>query len=238
MLENLQVLRVFDMRNTNSMQWKKKSRDKREAIITKTFPTIFPQKFVTAHLEYDYGTWKKIRPFRHAQLLPYLSIELLRDDPLKFLALLYYRTNYDPEQWVAFDKHQLRTVGALGGLAADFCDRCVVFYGPNYGGIVPWDTAQAHRWNIAGFPRGRLLLETQHILIRGLRSTVEEILIGVDRDGSADKWHQLSNTGFNTAAGSEFWSVFSNQAFSPPMFDLNRLVDISKAHIAEAEDEL
>lgn len=154
------------------------------------------------------------------------------------MALLYYRTKYDPEEWVTFDKHQLRAVWALGGLRADFSDKCIVLYGPNYGDIVPWNLAQAHRWNIAGFPRGRLLLETQQILMRGLRNTVEEILDGVDRDGSAGKWHQLANTGFNTAAGSESWSVFGNQAFSPPIFDINRLIDISKAHIAEAEDEL
>jgi hypothetical protein len=104
--------------------------------------------------------------------------------------------------------------------------------------VVPWNIDQAHRWDIIGFPRGRLVLEAQHLLMQFLRKTVEDLLDGVDRDGLSDKWIELANAGFRRSFGAESWSVFSNQAYAAPVFDVDRLVSISRARLAESEDHL
>ena len=240
--KDLQYLRdqVACHGNTIISRWKKRSREKRAAALLKAFPKIFPQQWSGPLINYDYAnvTWRKAREFREALLLPYLNLEVLRDDALKFLGLLYNRTKFDPEDWVSFDVHQTRTSWATGGFRTDFAECCIVFYGLNYGEVVPWNSDQVHRWDIIGFPRGRLVLEAQHFIMQFLRKIVEDLLDGVDRVGLSDKWIELANAGFRRSFGAETWSAFSNQAYSAPVFDVDRLVSISQARLAESEDHL
>ncbi|KAM0128581.1 hypothetical protein ACHAP3_008191 [Botrytis cinerea] len=91
---------------------------------------------------------------------------------------------------------------------------------------------------ITEFPRGRLILEAQSIILKTLRGTVEYLLLGVDTENSSSKWHILVDNNFHGAAGSTAWSNFSDQAFTAPIFDLDRLLNISRATFHEAGDHL
>jgi hypothetical protein len=99
--KDLQYLRDQVARHGNTIisRWKKRSREKRAAALVKAFPKIFPQQWSQALINYDHAnvSWRKAREFREAQLLPYLNLEVLKDDALKFLALLYNRTQFDSE---------------------------------------------------------------------------------------------------------------------------------------------
>ncbi|KAM3154154.1 hypothetical protein ABEW05_005381 [Botrytis cinerea] len=91
---------------------------------------------------------------------------------------------------------------------------------------------------ITEFPRGRLILEAQSIILKTLRGTVEYLLLGIGTENSSSKWHILVDNNFHGAAGSTAWSNFSDQAFTAPIFDLDRLLNISRATFHEAGDHL
>ncbi|TVY82189.1 hypothetical protein LSUE1_G002221 [Lachnellula suecica] len=240
--EDLEFLRskISSHGNTIINRWKKKSRDKRSTDLQKAYPQIFPQQWTAPRIQYEHGnaTWRERPEFHQALLLPFLNLEVLTDDPFKLLSLLHYRTKFEPQDWVSFDLRQTTSSWESGGVRVDFADCCVVLHGANYGKVVSWNTEQAHRWDIAGFPRGKLILEAQQILLQFLRKTVEQLLNGIDREGSADKWAELEASHFRRSVGSESWSAFSNEAFSAPIFDVSRLVESSQVRLAEAEDHL
>ncbi|TGO50030.1 hypothetical protein BOTNAR_0408g00060 [Botryotinia narcissicola] len=205
--------------NTIINRWRKKSHDKRTKTLQTTFPCTFPTKWNFVHVHYDHAdiTWQPMREFREALLVPWLNLETLRDDPYKLLALLHARTKYSPEQWVAFDNHSMTASWVTEALRTEYADRCVVLYGSNYGDITLWNTTKVHQMDIIGFSRGRLILEAQSIILKTLRGTVEDLLLGVDTESSSSK---------------------CDQAFIAPIFDLDRLLNISKAAFHEAEDHL
>ncbi|KAF7920587.1 uncharacterized protein EAE97_011480 [Botrytis byssoidea] len=221
-------------------RWRKKSRDKRTKTLQTAFFRIFPTKWNFVHDHYDHAdiTWQPMREFREALLVPWLNLETLRDDSYKLLALLHARTKYSPEQWVAFDNHSMTTSWVTGALRTEYADCCVVIYGSNYGDITPWNTTKVHQMDIISFPRGRLILEVQSIILKTLRGTVEDLLLGADTESSSSKWHMLVDSDFRGASSSIAWSNFSDQTFMAPIFDLDRLLNISKAAFHEAEDHL
>lgn len=71
-----------------------------------------------------------------------------------------------------------------------------------------------------------------------LRRIVEDLLDGIDQDGASDKWRQLVDAQFRRAIGVETWYEFSNQGYSPPIFKIDRLADLARARLSEAEDHL
>jgi hypothetical protein len=140
--------------NTIISRWKK-SREKGSLALVSAFPKIYPKQWAPAYLSYDFPqpVWKTARNFREASLLPWLSLEALRDDPYKFLSLLYHRTKHDPETWVVFDKHQTRASWTLGVFRTEFAHCGIVFHGPRYGEICKWNMEEGHRWDVIGFSR-------------------------------------------------------------------------------------
>jgi hypothetical protein len=86
-------------------RWKKFNRDKRATIVREAFPSIFPDECSIPRIHFGH---KKEGDFREAFLLPWLTLDVLRDDPFKFLSLLHFRTKFGPEDWVAFDVLQTR----------------------------------------------------------------------------------------------------------------------------------
>lgn len=123
--------------NTIIKRWKKKSRDKRSATLLAAFPNIFPEKWNAAVVNYDYAnvTWRKVLEYREALLAPWLNLPELRDDPLKLLALVHFRTQFAPEAWVAFDKVRSRSTWGLGGFRTEYAETCVILHGPKYGKV-------------------------------------------------------------------------------------------------------
>ncbi|TGO22378.1 hypothetical protein BPAE_0170g00110 [Botrytis paeoniae] len=132
----------------------------------------------------------------------------------------------------------MRASWETGALRTEYADCCVILYGSNYGDVTAWNTTKVHQMDIIDFPRGRLILEAQSIILKSLRGTVEDLLLGVGTESSSSKWHILVDSKFRGASGSIAWSNFSDQAFTAPIFDLDRLLNISRAAFHEAEDHL
>lgn len=141
---------------TIASRWKKKSRDKRDAIILQADSNLEKKEWAlpeyTSHE--DALRWEPARKFRKTWLLQWLSIDALRSDPARLLGLLNNRARYIPEEWAPFDNENLRFAYNQGFVAINYSPLCVVMFGPEYGQLVPWEENAAHRLDIIGFPRG------------------------------------------------------------------------------------
>jgi hypothetical protein len=177
---------------------------------------------------------------RECFLLPWLNLDTLQKDPFKLFALLYGRTEFNPEDWVIFDREQTKIGWWSGRLEVDYAKCCVVLHGPNYGEICTWDTDKIKRGDIFGFPRARLILEAQSTLMGFLRKTVEILLQGVtgSTPTSSSKWLEMAASDFRRCAGDEPWSRLTDQPYFRPLFDWSRVLDIARSQLAEANDWL
>ena len=221
------------------VRWKKRSREKRQDWILRADPSLCRERWFLPRYTYTDHDWRDGRKHRKSFLLPYLSVYHLMSDPAIFLSLLHNRTFYPPSAWAAFDCKELTLGWATGYF--EFCNECVIMYGPRYGEVTSWEAGSAHRSDILGFPRASLVLEAQANILRFLRNTVNEILQDADLGlvGGSLKWKEMVNTGFKKSKCSAYWSQFMYQPFSaPPRFDIHGLLATVKARMDGATDHL
>lgn len=225
--------------NTILGRWKKRSQEQKTVILQSALPGIETSKWPAFYHLFRFEGVKEEVELRKTFLLPYLSLDDFKSNPLRFLSLLYCRTKYESEDWVLFDVRQTKMGWVNGLFAIDFCKDAVQMYGPNYGHLVPWEKNKAHRWEIMGYPRAQLVIEAQSTLMSFLRSTVEKLLENVTGNSLSSTWQMLVNSGFRKSSEEETWTMLSNLAFlGPPEFSPDRLLDIAVARSANAEDHL
>lgn len=223
-------------------RWKKRSREKRELWLLQADPNLCVDRWhllryvcMDAHLP-----WENARKLRKNFLLPYLSVDVLKNDPALFLSLLYNRTYYHPYMWAPSDSMELATGWNLCYLDVEISGACVAMYRENYGSLVAWDAQAAHRSDIVPFPRAKLILEAQACLLRFLRDVVNQILGEADiqsATGSA-KFMEMARTAFRSGH-SGYRSHRTYHAFSaPPYIHVDDLTARAKVQMDAAADHL
>jgi hypothetical protein len=206
-------------------------------VILKVFSGIYTKRWMPVDLMIRDYDLKPLFECNDALLVPWLDTENLKTDPMKFWALLHARTKYDIDDWFIFDLDQTFLGWSKGGYVVEYADCSVVMYGTRHGEVVPRNAEAAHRWEIIGFPRAQVVLKAQGLVMQLLRGIVEDILEGVE--GTGAEWTELTSAGFHRTGENEAWSVFTNQGFSePPLFKIDRLLEIWKTKLAEAEDNM
>ncbi|KAK4543627.1 hypothetical protein LTR36_005272 [Oleoguttula mirabilis] len=241
-------------------RWKKKGKDKREAMILEAQSNLYRDKWPELRTMFDYDDFTDGKGFlsmdsrdteavgkaqslnerlKNSQLLPYLNIETLKEDPMRLLSLLHHRSESKLEDWVMFDLQQMKLSVEGGSISRHYNSNCVVMYGDKYGELIMWDRAQCHRWNCIGYPRAVLVLEAQSTLLGFLRRVVDIIAPQDAGIEGSTEWSTLAAAGFKSSGEVEYWSTFSNQAFSaPPTFDPEAALKSARAQLAAAEDHL
>lgn len=227
-------------------RWKKKSRDKRQALLAETIPELYEHRWLIPR--YCYTPESKLGGrvdrawVRRCQLLvPWLSLEVLKMNPMILFALLHNRTAYPLQDWATFDGRQLIISWAMGYFDLNYSAKCVIMYGPRYGELVDWQAGSAHRADIIGFPKACLILEGQAYLMGALRKIVDKILEGVDlsKPANSEKWKLMTKLGFRHTNEVELWSPYTNQAFSaPPVFSIDNLISIAQTRLDALADHL
>jgi hypothetical protein len=227
-------------------RWKKKSREKRQALLVETIPELYEHRWLIPRYCYMpesklVGLGGRTRARRCQLLLHWLSLEVLKMSPAVLFALLHNRTAYPPQDWATFDGRQLILSWACGHFDVEYSGKCVIMYGPRYGELVEWQAGPAHRADIIGFPKARLILEAQAYLLGALRKITDKILEGVDLDkpATSEKWKLMTTLGFRHANEVELWSPYTNQAFSgPPVFSIDSLISIVQTRVEAVSDHL
>ena len=223
-------------------RWRKRSQDKRATLVREVAPNLPEELFpltTYAWLE-DTSEYRSYRA-RRQLLLPWLSIQKLKTNPAALFALLHYRTFYPPQDWAAFASNQHTAGWAQAWFNLEYSPTCVVMHGCRYGEVVGWEADQAHRGDILGFLRARLMLEAQALLMDTLRKIVDKILDGVDNSGPprSEKWRAQIAAGFKRTDEVELWSPYTNAALSkPPTFDVDYLVSLAKTRADALRDHL
>ncbi|KAI1387980.1 uncharacterized protein F4822DRAFT_298291 [Hypoxylon trugodes] len=133
----------------------------------------------------------------------------------------------------------LHRVGRAGG---SMSTSIIIMYEHRFGELVDWEEAAAHRSDILGYPRARLVLEAQAFIMSTLRAVVDKILDGVDDSTPArtEKLRELTgNAAFRRTGEVEAWSPYTNQAFSaPPILDIEYLLSLAKTRLDATDDHL
>lgn len=227
-------------------RWKKKSRDKRQALLAETIPELYEHRWLIPR--YCYTPESKMGGLvdrawgrRRQLLVPWLSLEVLKMNPMILFALLHNRTAYPLQDWATFDGRQLILSWATGYFDLNYSAKCVIMYGPRYGELVDWQAGSAHRADIIGFPKACLILEGQAYLMGALRKIVDKILEGVDlsKPANPEKWKLMTKLGFRHTNEVELWSPYTNQAFSaPPVFSIDNLISIAQTRLDALADHL
>ncbi|CAD0106976.1 unnamed protein product [Aureobasidium uvarum] len=247
--------------NTISSRWRKKSHHKREALLLQADPTIEKEPWFRLRTGGNKAPIEEVRRHkRQSWLLPYMSTTIMKTNLLILLGLLHHRVHLSPEEWAPFDSVSLKHGWTTGVFDLQYCGNvcmivygngqidhghtgghCVVMHGVDYGKLVPWDKKAAERWDIVGYPRARLIIEAQALMFSRLRSIVDLILEGVNRDimGASDKWQEMVRTGFKQTKTIELWSDYINQPFSsPPKLDIDYYCSVANARMQAAQDHL
>ncbi|KAF7950103.1 hypothetical protein EAE96_007401 [Botrytis aclada] len=234
-------------------RWKKKSQVKLQSLLSEAIPNVCDKRWIIPRHGFAPES-TQIPPInsegemqlrsletRHQLLLHWLSLEVLKTNPAVLFALLYNRTVYAPQDWASFDSRQLNSSFICGFFDVDFSAKCVVMYGLRYGEVVDWKAGPAHRADILGFPKARLVLEAQAHLMVSLRRVVDGILQGIDENPplAAEKWKSMVSLGFRHSNVVELWSPYTNQAFSsPPSFSLANLISLAQTRLEATIDHL
>lgn len=148
-------------------RWKKKSCNKRKALLRDIYPNLYLHQWPLAHLNEAFqltlppGEWidaditisRCMRGYRNVCLLPYINMEGLIENPVSFLSLLHNRTKYSPELWAPYDNFILEKHWGMGSLALDCNSHSIVLAGSayGYGMLMQWKSEEAHRWHLSGF---------------------------------------------------------------------------------------
>ncbi|KAK5675135.1 hypothetical protein LTS10_012209 [Elasticomyces elasticus] len=203
-------------------RWQDYTIEKRAALVRRAMPNAFPQNFAPLKMDVEFiraisasisrtntnsqtfkyrdsgvgGTVASLRKKnRNANLLPYLDVQTMSEDPMCLLSLMHYRSHGDPADWALFDNEQVRN-GFDQTLVAPpaYNPHAVVMQpGRNYGRLIAWVKEPAHRQDIIGFPRAILILEAQAELSQFLRAMASFILadgLEAARKGRVD-WDAL-----------------------------------------------
>ncbi|KAI1088336.1 hypothetical protein F5B19DRAFT_486016 [Rostrohypoxylon terebratum] len=216
-------------------RWKKRSQEGRRTVLMEAAPYLADSSFFIVRHRDEISKTLQL-------LVPWLNVDILKTNPEVLFALLHYRVAYQPQDWAAFDSSQLDFGWGLGSFDIDFCNKHMVMHGPQYGTLVDWEEDAAHRVDILGFPRARLVLEAQALILTTLRSIVDKILLDADRSlpHQTHKWLELTaNASFKRTGEVESWSPYTNQAFSaPPLFDPENLLSLINTRLEASSDHL
>jgi hypothetical protein len=238
--EDLDYLKHQSAMNGNSIlkRWKKSAQE-RKALLLQVDPKMYPHDWSEAHFAredhqsqmkkelepekyFDNSSGLVRRPYENVCLLPYVNVEALKKDPLRFLNLLYNRVKFSPAQWAPHENFILSKQWRLGTFETAYNGNSIIMYGPRYGEYTTWNQEAAHDWTAIGFPRAMLILRAQERLMKLLRALVENLQYGLRK---ANERGDMSNS-------REFASVYLNQPFSaPPAFDIEALLSIAQTQL-------
>lgn len=233
-------------------RWRKRSKQKREALILEARPHIYRQKCVNQHTA---SRFKQIQSsgtvltpssaeeftnqsIRGALLMPYLNLESLLHDSSRLLGLLHHRSAHALEEWAPFDTQQMQYGFETAALIPKYNDSCLILHGTRYGDLVPYNPEDAHYWNTVGYTRGVLVLEAQSILYGFLRRCTDLLAAGAAATGDS-AWRALTSAGMSSTGQVESWSPYINAPFSaPPKLNPEEYLCKTRALLVAADDHV
>jgi len=162
----------------------------RADLLRRVAPDVYSETFPEGRLAYEslketqnFGIRVRDLRFPKVPLAFWLTIPALTEDPSAFLGLLYNRTHYTPEEWAPFDCMNQRLAWESGALEVQFLPDAINMVSAgdiNFVILVEREQEIAHRWDIIGYPRGKLVIEGQAYITKVDRQVSEGIVEEID----------------------------------------------------------
>ena len=250
--------------DTFMKEWKKKSRDARALLIKEAAPEM--AKDARAYFELYYSCTAgmqfgdlihKRRMNRWMLLLPWLNVELLRDQPAAIYALIHFRTAYHPASWAAWDSRQIDHGWIMGFFDHEFSQKCVAVHEKAFGEVVEPDLNSLHGGIMMGYPRARLVLEAQRYLSQFLVKLVVSAIGNVqipkyiqESPPPQERWVGATQAGFRHQGSKAIWTDFVSEKFAeriaythqafdkPPKFNFEHVRMLTHARLTWTEDHI
>lgn len=162
-------------------------------------------------------------------------------NPAVLLGLIRTRARDAPADWAPYDHEQLRSPWGLGLLDVVFNNGAVIMFGPRFGTHTHWQKEPAHRFDIVGFPRAKLVLEAQATLLGFLQRAIEQLLSGCDGSAASgsSRWNVIVDGGLKMTGHAAAWYNFVQTPFTgPPRFDVDALITLVQSRVAATGDHL
>lgn len=170
---------------------------------------------------------------RMGLLLDFLTVDCLKADPARLIGLLKNRVYYAPDQWAVYDNQRLEWAWWGGLFIVEYSPLCMKMAGSAFGTLVSWTNEAARNRDIIGFPRAKLVLESQDVLLQFLCKIVNLLAVNDKQLFAIGKFHEpcLSRT------GDKAWSTYSTQPFSQsPLFDSNEILEKAQIQLNKAKN--
>jgi hypothetical protein len=180
-------------------------------------------------------------PLYTAVMTPWLNIRKLLSDPAAFLSILHYSTTTPLKAWIPFDSIQIDVMWEMGPIDSECCNQIVVMFGSEFGKLKPCNEAEADRGDTTGYPKARIIIQAQALLLSCMEDVVDNVLKDVADDPvlppqSSD---DLICDGIRQAPDAETWSNLSRQAyFAPPTFDIDNFEQLARIRLESSQDHL
>jgi hypothetical protein len=126
---------------------------------------------------------------------------------------------------------------STGAARVEYANYNVIMHGEKYGELTSWNAEEAHREDTMGYPRACLVIEAQSVILEFLASMVKAIVgYSPKESGSSSTWTSQVVARFD---GNTHGSTSSHHAYNlPRKFDIEFLLDLSKARLSSAQDHL
>ena len=166
--------------------------------------------------------------------------EQLTKDHTRLLALLHVRSEYEQQQWAAFDTRSARKGYTLGSGPAYliFNANAVIMQGEEYGKVKKLDVNAARSFEEVGYPRAWLTIAMQHLIALWLVAVVDELIVGAPPSGNMN-WKAMVAGSLQGARIHCSWSSYEHQEFAPPSaFDPEIILRKARGQLNMLFDEL
>lgn len=226
-------------------RWKKYKVNRREKILKEADPNFNPKQWF--HIEINFNPGKRNcrignnEAERNHLFFEYINLEAFREDNTRLLNLLFNRAQHHPDEFVIFDSCQLKHAWMSGQVNIYHNTGCLVMHGAQYGELVHWGKNEAHRWDIIGFPRAKLILQAQVELMSLLRKILDIILLDVDTSllPTPIQSSLVRSVDFNHSDIHGFSGSYYNEPYSAPLkFDIDKIFNIANEQLKVKKDHL
>jgi hypothetical protein len=225
-------------------RWKKYSHEKRAALLRESSKGVFDgiwNEVETWSLNPKADEWGVHEPcVASIGWLNHFKIQELAEDHMALLSLLHLRSQYEPQQWAAFDTRE-----AFRGYTFEtgrkfhrFNANSVLMHGEEYGRLKPFDINAARSYQEVGFPRAWLTFMMQKLVAQWLVAVVDG-LIGDSQPSGNTRWTAMIAGGLRSARDQvPFGSYERQECAVPTKFDPDVILKKARDHLNMLIDEI
>lgn len=203
-------------------------------------PSVHTQLSMDSVDEAASTLFEEYREHPNAKIAPDISIDLLKSEPAKGLAMLHQRAKHSPTEWFAHDFQATKSACELGSCELSYNRNCIDISSARYPRLVKWNREAIHEGLVVGWPGGILAVRSQEYRLRLLKGVVTKMVAGFTTEpGSYDIGTQSPEFSLGRNSLGILPSLFLNRLYTAPsILDLDELLSTTISRMDYAHNQL